>query len=360
MKITNFTCRALIFFFWIGVISTIFFMVTPDTSRESQEKTLHIYGWPGLFTPEILEKFERESQVKIEVHTYSSNEEMLCKMRAVGSKGYDLIVPSDYAVSTLVEEGLIKPIDHSQLEFFELINPILRGHEYDRENRFAIPYQWEIFGFGIDRDYFEKKQSHPSWEMFFNPTDPNLKLGMLNDPIEAVKLAAQYLFGTVRSLNVGQMQEVRNLLDHQKKWVEAYCGMQAYYLLSTKNCQLAVCTSSYIFGSASQYPHVKFVLPEHRKFISIENMCISKDSTKDRTIYAFLNFIYRPENQAPIINRFLAFPATIDVAPHLRVIPEYMEILENSHILAGHIDFIHNLAREKEILDLWVDIKSKP
>ncbi len=361
MKITTLTFRALILFLWSGLIFTIFWLITANASSHSKANTLHVYGWPGIFTAEILEKFKRETQFNIELHTYSSNEEMLCKIKGIKSGDCDLIIPSDYAVRLLIQEGLIRPIDHSRLDFFDLINPILKGHEYDPNNRFAIPYQWEIFGFGIDRDYFEKKQSRPSWEMFFsNPTDPSLKIGMLNDPIEAITLAAHYLFGKVRPLDKWQIQEVRNLLYEQKKWVEAYCGMQSYYLLSTKNCQLAVCTSSYIFGSAAQHPHVQFVLPEHEQFISIENMCIAKDSKKDKAIYAFLNFIYRPENQAPIINNFFAFPATTDITSYLNIqIPEYGEILKNSHLLKGRINFIHPIISERETQNLWIDIKSK-
>jgi len=359
MNRSTFYIRLCILFSWIGLIFGTLWLTSIHISPKSEENTLQIYGWPEMFLPEVIEEFEKETGIKIRMHYYTTNEEMLVTLKATGGKGYDLIIPSDYAVGMLIKEDLLKPIDHRQLNFLDTLNPILLKHDYDPDNTYAIPYQWEVFGFGIDTDYFQQHDIKPSWQTIFSPQDPDFKLAMVNDPIEAVNFASYFLWGASPKLDEKKVRKVRDLLEEQKSWVEAYAGLRADYLLATKNCHVALCTSSYIFRSCTQYPHVKFVAPKEWTFISIENMCIPKESTKDNLVYEFLNFIYKPENLGRDSNFFYTFPATTNTTPYLDVPPDYLEFLENSHLFEGKLYFIRHLITEKEIRKIWVDIKSK-
>jgi len=358
MRRSTFYIRLIILSCWIALIAGSLWMTTIHFSPKSEENTLQVYGWPEMFLPEVLDEFEKETGIKVRMHYYTTNEEMLVTMKATGGKGYDLIIPSDYAVSMLIQEDLLKPIDHSQLNFLDTLNPILLKHDYDPENQYAIPYQWEVFGFGVDSDYFQNKKLKSSWETIFNPQDPDIKLAMVNDPIEAVNFAAYYLNGAKPKLNEKKTRKIRDLLSEQKSWVEAYAGLRADYLLATKNCHVALCTSSYIFRSSTQYSHVKFMAPKEWTFISIENMSIPKASTKEAQVYEFLNFIYKAENLGKDSNVFFTFPATTNTTPYLEVPPEYLEFLENSHLFEGKLYFIRHLIPEREIRKLWVEIKS--
>lgn len=356
-RITFFT-RLCILFSWASLIAAALWMTTIHISPRSQENTLQVYGWPEMFVPEVIEKFEKETGIKVKMHYYTTNEELFVTLKATKGKGYDLIIPSDYAVKMLIKEDLLQPIDKSMLNFLDHINPVLLNQDYDRENTYAIPYQWEVFGFGIDTDYAEKYSLSPSWKTIFSPENPNLKIAMVNDPIEAVTFAAYYLFGSPKTLTSRDTLKVRDLLETQKNWVEAYAGLRADYLLATKNCHIALCTSSYIFRSSTQNPHVKFVVPEEGSFMSIENMCIPKESTKESQIYELMNFLYKPENLGKDSSTFFTFPATVNTRPYLDVPPEYLDFLENSHLYAGKLYFIRYLMSEKETRKLWVDIKS--
>ncbi|CCB88707.1 extracellular solute-binding protein [Simkania negevensis] len=358
MKRSTLYIRLTILTCWIALIFGALWMTTIHISPKTDENTLNVYGWPEMFLPEVIDEFEKETGIKVRLHYYTTNEEMLVTMKATEGQGYDLILPSDYAVSMLIKEGLIKPLDHSQLNFLDTLNPILLKHDYDPENRYAIPYQWEVFGFGIDSDYFQDKNLDPSWNTIFDPEDPELKLAMVNDPIEAVNFAAYYLNGAAPHLDEKKTRKVRDLLEKQKSWVEAYAGLRADYLLATKNCHVALCTSSYIFRSSTQYPHVKFTAPKEWTFISIENMSIPKASTKDAQVYEFLNFIYKAENLGRDTNTFFRFPATTNTTPFLEVPSEFLIFLENSHLFEGKLYFIRHLIPEKEIRKIWVDVKS--
>jgi spermidine/putrescine transport system substrate-binding protein len=54
---------------------------------------LNIYNWGEYINPAVLQKFEEETKIKVNLSTYSSNEEMLAKIQG-GASGYDIVFPS--------------------------------------------------------------------------------------------------------------------------------------------------------------------------------------------------------------------------------------------------------------------------
>ena len=54
---------------------------------------LNIYNWGEYINPAVLQKFEEETKIKVNLSTYSSNEEMLAKIQG-GATGYDIVFPS--------------------------------------------------------------------------------------------------------------------------------------------------------------------------------------------------------------------------------------------------------------------------
>src|SRR5690349_4723162 len=83
-----------------------------DKSKLSKE--LHFYNWTDYIDPQILDDFEKEYGVKVIMDLYDANEDMIAKVRS-GNSGYDIVVPSDYAVDTMIREKLLAPLDKSLL-----------------------------------------------------------------------------------------------------------------------------------------------------------------------------------------------------------------------------------------------------
>ncbi|MEX1043478.1 MAG: polyamine ABC transporter substrate-binding protein, partial [Acidimicrobiia bacterium] len=67
-------------------------------------ETLNFYNWSEYIDPELIAAFEAETGVDVVESFYESNEAMLAQIQA--GVTYDLIVPSDYMVGIMIEEGL--------------------------------------------------------------------------------------------------------------------------------------------------------------------------------------------------------------------------------------------------------------
>jgi spermidine/putrescine transport system substrate-binding protein len=79
--------------------------LTASSGRAAGE--LHIYNWGDYTSPKLIEKFQKQFDVKVTLDSYDSNETMLAKVRA-GNSGYDIVVPSDYTVKVMIEDGLLE------------------------------------------------------------------------------------------------------------------------------------------------------------------------------------------------------------------------------------------------------------
>lgn len=60
----------------------------------SSSGTVKVFAWQDYVQPNIVEKFEKDSGIKLELTTYGSNDEAESTVRANGGKGFDVVFPS--------------------------------------------------------------------------------------------------------------------------------------------------------------------------------------------------------------------------------------------------------------------------
>ncbi|HEU5217989.1 MAG TPA: extracellular solute-binding protein, partial [Gemmatimonadales bacterium] len=115
------------------------------------EKELNIYNWSDYIGPEVIPAFEKEAGVKVTYDTFESSEEMVAKLQA-GATGYDIVVPTTYAVTVLLETGLLAPLSTRYLTNLGNIAPVFRGLAHDPDNRYTVPWQWGMTGIAWRKD----------------------------------------------------------------------------------------------------------------------------------------------------------------------------------------------------------------
>ncbi|HEV3269668.1 MAG TPA: extracellular solute-binding protein [Candidatus Rhabdochlamydia sp.] len=346
--------RALIISIWVFLLAC--FLYGPRFSSASKD-SINVFTWGGILNEEIIQSFEKKTGIRVNINNYSSNEELIMKLKATEGQGYDLVIPSDYAVSILVKNQLIKELDQNQLSFFHQLLPGLLGHFFDPQNRYSIPLSWEVYGLGIDKDFFTEPFT-PSWKMIFDPEVVDYRIVMVNDPIEAIEIAAFYLYGSTSSLSKVQAEKVKDLLIQQKPWVAAYASSRADYFLATKNSPLAVASSSYIFRSKRNFDFIDFVVPKEGSFISIENLCIPKTCDKDSLVYQFINHLYQRESIRVYWDSFRLFPS-IDDKQDLDFDLQAQKIFYGLAEDFKKYHFFKSLLPQQKIRDIWVEVKVK-
>jgi spermidine/putrescine transport system substrate-binding protein len=349
--------RSAIVLFWVAFILGLLYW-PGITFFKSAQKSINIFAWGDILEPSVIADFEKQTGVKVNLNFFASNEELLVKLKATGGAGYDLIVPSDYSVEVMAREGLLKPLDKSKMLFYSQLNPSLLGHPFDPQNTYSVPFEWEIFLLGVDKTFFAGKVIDPSWKMIFDKKSIDYRIAMVSDPVEAIQMAAFYLYGPIKELTSLQLKEVVKHLTEQKSWVAAYAASRADYFLATKNCPVIVSSSSYIWRSLKKFPFISYLIPKEGTFITIENFCIPKYSQKEDLVYQLINFLFQPKSMAQHFESFGTFPATQDVLPFLELSPDIKELLFSSNHKVAPYHFFHLITSQENIRDSWVQIKS--
>jgi len=354
----KFSIRSAIILIWIVFIFCALYW--PQWKVIKFEKnSINVFAWGDILESSVVSDFERETGIKINLSYYSSNEELLVKLKATRGEGYDLIIPSDYAVNALIKEDLLKKLDKSKFAYWHSINPALLCHYFDPDNNYSIPFEWELFGFGIDKDYFNVHPTEPSWGMIFDPKIVHYKIAMNNDPIEAVEFAAFYLYGNTHCLSPDQVEAVRQLLIQQRPWVTAYASFRGDYFLATKNVAVVIASTSYILRTKKLFNFVGFVIPKEGTFLTIENICIPKPSQKEDLVFRFINYLCSPKSVASHYNNYSLFPSTLHALDILGLDEDVAKIMLSTPEDFKKYHFLQNILPQEETRDIWVDVKTR-
>jgi spermidine/putrescine-binding protein len=273
-----------------------------DGGEQELVKELHIYNWSEYIDPEIYAEFEEEFGVKVIEDTFSSNEDLLAKLQA-GATGYDLIVPSDYMVTIMIELDLLAEINYDNIPNFKNIDETFKDPPYDPGNKYSVPYQWGTTGIGYNAELFE--ESPDSWAYLFDPdmaSPYSGQISMLNDPREAFAAALSYLGYSINTTDEGELEEAKQLLIQQKEWVATYDSDGFEDLLAAGETVLAHGWSGDIFAAAEEAEEIWYIIPQEGGVIWADNLCIPKSAASQYTAEVFIDYLLRPEVGAKITN----------------------------------------------------------
>lgn len=108
--------------------------------------TVNVFAWGDYVQDNMIEKFQKDTGITINLSTFGSNDEAEQKLKAAGGKGFDVIFPSVTNGPNYYPDGLLQPLDESKVEMGKLIPSMVRdsvslGATY-RGDRMLLPFDW--------------------------------------------------------------------------------------------------------------------------------------------------------------------------------------------------------------------------
>ena len=110
----------------------------PAGSGSSEKRVVNVCSWGEYIDESLIDEFEHETGIEVNYQTVPSNEE-LYSMLKTGGANYDVVVPSDYMISQLIEEGMLAELDYDNIPNFSLIDDRFKNLSYDPENKYTVP-----------------------------------------------------------------------------------------------------------------------------------------------------------------------------------------------------------------------------
>ncbi len=269
--------------------------------------TLNLFIWSSYITPDIINGFQKECGCKVVETDYGSNAEMSAKLKAGGDAQYDVVVPSSYYVPELIDEGLLQPLDHSQLGNFGNLFPRFQNPDYDLGDKYSIPYQWGTTGIVYD----PKKIPNPGngWSVLYDPkVNPNFPFVLpKGEGRDQIGSACAYLGYGFNCSQKSQWLAAAKLI-RQTKARPNFAGFvdetaardqmkSGLIAVSTAyNGDIATC---YADGSC---PTLKFYLPLEGSEIWVDTMAIPAHAPNPKLALAFINYILSAHAGADLSN----------------------------------------------------------
>jgi spermidine/putrescine transport system substrate-binding protein len=264
---------------------------------------LHIYNWGNYTNPKLIEKFTKETGIKVTLDNYDSNETMLAKVRA-GGTGYDIVVPSDYTVKIMIDQGMLAETKPNQMPNFKNVKPQYVDIYWDKGRNYTVPWQFGTTAFGVNTAKY--KGDINTYAILFDPPD-SLKgrINMLDDEMSVIHAAERYLGVPRCGGDPANLKKVNDLLQKAKPYWRTIS-----YDTEPKMTSGDVDVTQDWNGDSRrirlQVPTVVYAYPKEGIEGWMDNVAVLKDAPNMENAKAFQNFIMDPENAA-LISDFASY-----------------------------------------------------
>ena len=269
---------------------------------ETKPSELVFYNWTDYFNPALKKKFLNETGIKIKESYFSSNEELLAKLKA-GAKGYDIIVPSDYMVHIMIKSGIMEPLDMKYLPNFQYVGEQFKAPTFDspEENnglKYSVPYFYGTTGFCQRTDKVPELQTSwaPLWDAQYKG-----KINLLDDEREDLGMALKKLSFSSNTLVQEELDQAMQELITQKPLVAAYDSVnmkramvqgQPFVMCWDGDVLMGIDT---LGGDAKAKKLLHYVLPEEGFCLWTDGMGIPVGANSRYGAHLFMNWLMDPK-----------------------------------------------------------------
>ena len=283
-----------------AVIVLVFGMGALILSSRNQKITLNVYNWGQNIadgsddTLDITAAFEAKyPNIKVNYSTYESNEALYTKLSG-GGITVDVIIPSDYMIAKLINEGMLEEINFDNIPNYQYIDENFRNTAYDPDNKYSVPYTWGTVGIIYNTKHVDPADV-TGWELLWNEKYAG-KILMFDNSRDAFGIA-QYMLGyDGNTTDEAQLRECADLLAKQRPLVQQYVMDQIYSTMENEEAWIGTYYAGDCMVMMENNPDLAFYIPENQGFnLFIDAMCIPTCCQEKEAAELFINFLCDPE-----------------------------------------------------------------
>ena len=279
----------------IIVCALLFLGISQMNSAGSNgsSNTLTVYNWGEYIDPDLIDRFEDETGIKVVYETFDSNEAMITKIQQGGS-AYDIAVPSEYAIEMMKEDDLLIPLNKELLPNLTNIDSYFLDLPFDPNNEYSIPYFWGTLGIVYNPNLLDEDLDFSSWEDLWDPSLKN-KVFLFDGSREVIGMGLNATGTTLNSVNEDELSAALKHLKALTPNVKAILGDEITNLMVNNEAAVALTFSGQAADMMWENEELDFAVPEEGSNLWFDNMVIPKTSKNVEAAHAFINFMLDPE-----------------------------------------------------------------
>ena len=336
---------------------------------KGKDVTINVYNWGEYISNgdddslDINALFEELTGIRINYTQFDTNESLYAKLKSGGTT-YDVIFPSDYMVSRMIDEDMLEPLDFENIPNFQYISEKFKNPSYDPENLYSVPYTWGTVGLIYNYDMLDFDPD--SWDIMWDETYAKQILQFSNSR-DAFAIALLRLGYSINTEDKLELDQAAQMLKEEKPMVQAYVMDQIFDKMQGNEAAIAPYYAGDAINMMAVNDSLRFVIPKEGTNLFFDAVCIPKhkEDTEESRLRKlasemYINFLNEPDIAAANIE-YIQYSTPNDAA--LALLDEETrnnpiaypgdEVLENTEVYV-------NLSEDTNLyLDqLWTQIMS--
>lgn len=258
---------------------------------------VNVYNWGEYISrgedglPDVIKEFEKETNIKVNYTTYETNEE-LYNMLKNSNVSYDVVIPSEYMISKLIEENMLLELDYSNIPNYDNLMDRFKKLTCDPEGKYTVCYSWGVTGMVYDTTKLAEKPT--SWEALW---DENLtgQILMFNNSRDAYAIAMQLCGINPANCTKQDVDKASEKLASQKNILKKYVMDQVFTEMEKSQAAIAPYYAGDIITMMDNNEDLDYAMPEDGANLFYDAMCIPTCSKNKENAEKFINFMQKPE-----------------------------------------------------------------
>ncbi len=327
--------------------------------------SINVYNWGEYIsdgedgTLDINEEFTKLTGIKVNYSTFATNEEMYAKLKA-GAATYDVVIPSDYMISRMIDEDMLEPLNKENIPNYKYIMDNFTAPEYDEGAKYTVPYTWGTVGIIYDKEEITIDESQIDWDILWNKEYAD-RILMFDNPRDAFAIAEIMCGYSLNSENPDELKAAYDKLLEQKDVVQAYVMDEIFDKMGAREAVLAPYYAGDAMTLMADYDHLGFAVPKSGTNLFVDAMCIPKGSAQKEAAEMYINFMCETE-VALATAEYIGYST-----PHIGAFELLSDEVKNNKIsypddeyLNNSTEVFRNLSPETNQLmqELWTDMKA--
>jgi putrescine transport system substrate-binding protein len=292
----------------------------------AQAPVLHIYNWADYIDPYAIERFQRETGIRVRYDVYDTLETLEGKLSA-GRSGYDIIVPtSEPTFARLLRAGALRPLELARIPNARHLDPDLMARiaAVDPGNRHGVIYLWGTVGLGMLPERIRQLAPDAPLDSLALLLDPQharrvarCGIAVMDSAVDVLPSVLRFLGFHPDSAAPAELEAAQRALLAIRPFLRSIPSPPAIIdALAKGEICLAFTYSGDVIQAAARAREarraheVRYITPREGAQLWFDMLAIPADAPNPDAAHAFINFVLQPDVMAGI-TRQVRYPNAV-------------------------------------------------
>lgn len=265
--------------------------------------TLNLFMWTEYIPDSVIQGFEKETGIDVQMQTYSNNEEMLAKVKGSSAGTYDIVCPTDYMVENMISQDMLLELDQTKLTNLGNLDSAYLNMSYDPENKHSIPYMGGADILVYNKSMVPASADFSSYSELFKP-DYKDSIVMLDDFRAIIGMTALNLGYDMSETDPDKLNKIKEKLLTLKPNVKSLDSDSPKTLMITEETAVGLFWSGEAAIALQENDNLAVAYPKEGMYLFLDNLCVLKDAKNTENAYKFIDYVLKAEVNKEIVTEF--------------------------------------------------------